>query len=318
MVAVERELPGGGGEITRAEIAAMRADPRFPSAMRHLAEGILETYSGNRLLNRLLSDRGRIVFGILALHFHFYADATGTGLTPTRLVQACEDTGVCSRGRARALLALMRWAGYLEPDLATSDRRKRPLVPTERMLKAYVRRWQLLLEAAAVLAPDDTALPKRADDPDLIRGLVIEMGLAFRNGFRLLDHVPALRQVAEQDGGFYVLLAIALSGPPGGGFPAAVPIGLSISALAARFHVSRAHTLHVLREAEAHGFLRRNGTGPASVICLPPLKAALEDFFATQIAFFTRCARRALNGGADGRHASKSSHGAMDIEARLS
>jgi hypothetical protein len=279
--------------ISPADIAATRADPFFPAAMRHLAQGLLDAYDGNRLLNRVLNDRGRVMFGLLALHLHFHADATGAGLTAARLGQLCEATAVCSRGRAKALLALMRWAGYLAPDQAASDRRKRPLVPTERMLASYRRRWRIQVEAAAMLARNRGLEVMPADEQRFVGGLAIEMGLAFRAGFRILDGVPALRPIAERDSAFFLVLAIALAGPPGAGIAPATPVKVSITSLAARFHVSRAHALYVLRTAQSGGLLVRDADNPAEVTCRPLLRSSFEDFFATTLTIVAHAARRA-------------------------
>ena len=41
---------------------------RFPAAMRLFAQGMISIYRGNRLLNALINDRGRMVIGYLALY----------------------------------------------------------------------------------------------------------------------------------------------------------------------------------------------------------------------------------------------------------
>lgn len=95
--------------------AAMIAHPGFPLALARLAGGMTSLYSGNRLLNRLLSDRGRNFFGLLLLYLDALPASEGGGLTSARLAALCTATGLCSRGRAKAMLALMSWGGYVAP-----------------------------------------------------------------------------------------------------------------------------------------------------------------------------------------------------------
>lgn len=111
--------------------AAVAAHPAFRPAVERLAGEISALYSGNRLLNRLLSDRGRNMLGLLVLYLDALPAAEGGGLTTARLVALCTATGLCSRGRTKAMLALMRWGGYVAPAPPGADRQVKPLVPQE-------------------------------------------------------------------------------------------------------------------------------------------------------------------------------------------
>jgi hypothetical protein len=279
-------------------IAALRAHPRFAEAARRCAQGIVDAYSGNRLLNSLLNDRGRVLFGLMTIHLHYYTDRTGTGLTPARMAQLCEETDICSRGRAKALLALLRWAGYLAPQPGGIDRRQRPLAPTERMLGGQIERWRRQFEAIAMVDPDGTAALAQLSDPDFVGRFACAMGLGYRAGFRVLDHAPGLKPFADSNNGFLLLASLALAGPRDGPMPASGPVDLSVSQLASRLHVSRAHVVQVLRKAEEEGLLvRTNHGGRPQVQCLPPLADALDGFFAASLAYLRECARRAMAEG---------------------
>src|SRR6185436_10862829 len=59
-----------GGPLSAAAMAQTRADPRLPEAIRTFARGMLGIYRGNRLLNMLINDRGRMAIGHLALYLH--------------------------------------------------------------------------------------------------------------------------------------------------------------------------------------------------------------------------------------------------------
>jgi len=134
---------------TREEVAALRRHPRFGEAMTASMRVPLDLYHGNRILNLITNDRGRYILAIFALHLHYSRrpQDPGSGLTATRLQTMCAEQGVCSFGRAGALIRLLRWTGYLTDAPATQDRRVRLLMPTERLFEIHRERWRRQLRA---------------------------------------------------------------------------------------------------------------------------------------------------------------------------
>jgi hypothetical protein len=164
------------GPVPTAVIEAIRGHPDFPAAMRQSVAELVGAHARNRLLNRLISDRGRALFGIYALDLHFDADKTGARPTPSRMAELCAETGVCSRGRVRALLLLLRWAGHLAPQAGSGDRRRRPLVPTAQMMTAYRSRWGRQLAIIAPIDPAAGTVAGRLDHPEVFARLALELG----------------------------------------------------------------------------------------------------------------------------------------------
>src|SRR5262245_20968108 len=103
--------PGFAGSTFAKEILdAVRAHPAFPQAARGQMLDVVGLYQGNRLLNTIMNDRGRMVVAYLCLYLHFFGpqgDPT-PGLTVSRLKKLCSDLGVCSPGRAETMVILMR------------------------------------------------------------------------------------------------------------------------------------------------------------------------------------------------------------------
>ncbi len=261
-------------------IEAIRRHPRFPETMRRSAAAIVAAHDRNRLLNRLISDRGRVLFGLLALSLHFDG---GGGLTPSRLAELCEQGGICSRGRVKALLVLLRWAGHLVPAEEGGDQRRRPLAPTAQMKAAYRARWRGQLEVIAPIVPEASLVAHHLDRPEIFESFALALGAAIRGGFRVLDHgAEALGRIADRDNGLLVLLRIALSGPADGPMPPATPVTVTVADLAAGARVSRSHVLNVLRDAEGAGLITRDvARGPTAVItCEALLAESLAGFFA--------------------------------------
>ncbi len=287
--------------VARMEI--FRASPDFPAAMERGARGLVQIYRGNRILNRILNDRGRVIFGLFVLYLDAIPDERGVGLTVTRIATLCQETGVCSRGRAKAMVMLMRWAGYLDMGPETgANRRQRPLAPTQRLLSEQITRWRKLLSALAVIYPPAEEVLARIDDPEFARILIREIGSRFHAGLRLLHFAPEVSVFAERDAGILIVMSLLISGTDGDVFPPEQPVPVPVAALARQFFVSRAHVLKLLREAETEGLIARTPSATGSVHLLEPLRSGMIAFFAAMLSTFADCGDCALatyGGGRD-------------------
>ncbi|QDP27384.1 hypothetical protein [Bradyrhizobium cosmicum] len=271
--------------------------------MRLSAAGAVAIYRTNTLLNLLLSDRARALFTHVALYLHFCGTDHGRpGLTVGAMKDLCMQLGLCSRGRCEALLVLMR-AGGLLAAATDPDRRRRLLIPTEKLLALHRSRWGLHFEAMQGLVPQAADyLAAVRNDPAFTEAFAIALGHRFVTGLRVLDNAPDLEPFAERNAGFVILFSLALSGNASDGFPPAAPVQLSINALAKDFGVSRKHVSSLLREAEARQLLMRSGAANNEVRLLPRGRDALEAMFATMYLYLAQCADEALGartGGAE-------------------
>ena len=136
---------------TPEAIAALRARPGFAHAMRTSSVGLVAMYQGGHLLNWLMDDRGRLLFAYFALYLDASRDPAdpSSGLTPTRMRTLVSEHSICSPGRATAMLSLMRFSGYLAPDVQAVDRRQRRLVATDKLRELLRKRWRLHFGAMA-------------------------------------------------------------------------------------------------------------------------------------------------------------------------
>jgi hypothetical protein len=280
-------------------IAALRAHRDFAQAMRASAAGLVAMYEGSHLLNWLMDDRARVVFGYFALYLHVTRDPedSASGLTPTQMKALCRDFDLCSPGRAVVILSLMRFAGYLAPDPRAADRRQRRLVATDKLMTLLRDRWRLHFAAMAPLLPDGEAMLASLDDPAFTRFLVIAMCTRFKAGFRFIAHAPGLSLFSERNAGMMILANLMTAGEEGDAMPPTGPVPVSISALARRFSVSRPHVLKLLRDAAEEGYIERFGD---SVVILPRLVEAAQTFFAVMFLLYADCAREAMRESAHG------------------
>lgn len=264
--------------------------------MRAAAAGMVAHYSGNRLLNQLMNDRGRALFTHHAVYLHFSrtpGDA-GSGLTVSRMKDLCVETQLCSRGRVEVMLGLFRAAGYLAPASEPVDRRRRLLVPTDKLLALHKQRFDMHFAAMESVLPEASAARAAFDDPDFMPAFARILGRHFRAGLRLLTHAPELLLFAERNAGMVILFCLLLAGEADDVFPPTRPVPVSISALGTKFGVSRKHVLKLLRDAEREGFLQRTGDRNDRVVLLPRVREGAQTFFATMFLYLARSAGEAL------------------------
>jgi hypothetical protein len=276
------------GPLAQAEIDAIRADPRFPDAIRVLAQGLISIYRGNRLLNALINDRGRMVIGYLALYLQDGGapDGRGSGFGVGQLKALCAATGMASPGRTAAMLALMRMSGYIESGRAPDDMRRHILLPTQRLRETHRERWRCVANAVRVVRPE-LAAAFDIGDPEFEASYVRYTADYFIRGMRVIDVAPELLLFSDRNAGMMILFSLLLAGEAGDTVPPRRPLAVSISALASRFGVSRVHVRSLFREAAAAGLIARD---ESHLVLKPMMIEACVNFFATTLLFVGHCA----------------------------
>ena len=293
MDASDPHRPGGwapDGPAMDGRIRAVQADPRFDAVLARAIEDVLSIYQARGWLSRIFVDRGHLVGGLVALYLHHvpHFGAEKPGLTTGRFQALCQTLGICSPGRAAALLSVMRTARYLEPEETAGDRRVRRLVPTERLVAFHWQRWSCFFPGAALAldVPPGDLLPQPHAREDAVAAIIRHVGRRFFNGFRLLHHAPELASMAESDGGiqlmslFYTFAAAASASASASGGTVregGISVPVSISACAGALGVSRAHIRKLLRAATDARLLV---PAAGAVVVGDALAAPLRNFYA--------------------------------------
>jgi hypothetical protein len=280
---------GVGGLPTAAELTRLQAHPQFAAAVVMATAGMADLYQGNRILNSLINDRARLLFGMLALDLHYSGQADGDiGFTVTQAQENCVAHGICSAGRAAAMIALMRFGGYIET-LPSRDRRRRLLGVTDKLVAAHQARWRRLFEAIALVRTEGKTALAALDRPAFTRIYARLLADDFRAGLRILvDSAPELALFAERNSGMVILFRLLADSGAG-----MEPVPVSISALAGRYGVSRAHVGKLLRDAENEDFLVLTDARGYCAALTPRLLTAANTFFATTFLYVGRCAAEA-------------------------
>jgi hypothetical protein len=144
-----------------------------------------------------------------------------------------------------------------------------------------------------VLLPEGAAARAALDRDDFLAALVRRGIEHYRSGLRALQFTLELRLFAERNAGLTILFSLVIAAAPDT-VPPRRPVRISISELARRFSVSRAHVLRLLRDAAVEGLIERTGAAQEAITLMPPLSNALERSVSTVFLFFAHCARAAM------------------------
>src|SRR5262245_49772081 len=142
--------------ISDTSVAELQLHPKFEAAAAASMRSSIELHQSGRLSNWILNDRARAWFGHALLYLHATARPGDpqSGLTPVRIKNLAVEAGICSPGRAAAMLSLMRAAGYLERAPVADDKRVRRLQPTAKLLDIQRQRLCRQFEAIAIVLPE--------------------------------------------------------------------------------------------------------------------------------------------------------------------
>jgi hypothetical protein len=279
---------------SREAVARLRAHPDFVRAMIASARGSVALHRNSRMVSWMLSDRARALLPYVV----FYLDATSrdddprSGLTVSRAKALCAETGICSPGRAAACMALLQFGGFIMPAPASADRRVRRLVPSEKLKAVQRERLVRQFGAIAIVMPEVADALPLVGDAGFERAFWRHVGEQFIGGVRVLDYAD-LGLFAERNAGMVILFSLMLAGQADDRTLPAGPLAIPLAEIARNFQVSRTHVLRLLRDAEAAGFLAREGA-PDRLRFLPPLVDALQDMFAALFLFMGGNACRAM------------------------
>jgi hypothetical protein len=276
-------------------MAAFRARPEFARYAVNIARTFIDQYVGNRFLNLISNDRGRMQVAHAVMYLHYARDPNDptSGLTSSRLKAFCTRYNMCSPGRTGAMLAVMQMAGHVAEAPAATDRRFRLLMPTAKLLDAFLTRWLAYFDALAEMMPETAGIAHAARTSDaFVQAYVRHVVEYYMAGHKLMDHVPQLNVFADANAGMLIFLSLFAAagsdGPPGEERVVQMPI----SELARRFGVSRAHVKQILRGAQDRGLLRMDdGIG---IRLMPQSFDAAYRLFSAMFALELHAGLRAL------------------------
>lgn len=203
-------------------------------------------------VSRLLRDMGRFAAGAWMIHL----EATPGGLTLARLSDLLEKTTVSGPGRARALMAYLRFIGYIEPETDMGDGRARRHRTTPTMRTAFRERLRRELAVRAAVDPVIPLALARFDDEETFNAFFVmlsEVSLAIME--LAAPRYNELDLFSERYAGMIILCEMLKRADPGDVFPPRGPLTFTVAELARRCETSRMQVAGLLKKARAAGFL---------------------------------------------------------------
>jgi hypothetical protein len=268
------------GPLSAEAVAALRAHPLLPDAVC-AAAGALVTIA--RRPPVIINDLGRLVIGNLALYLHYSRDPAdpSSGLSAGRLKALCAEHNVCSRGRALAVMALMRNAGDLVPATCQVDQRLRLLVPTEKLIEACRPYWEAIFRGMAVVIPGRSDAIAALQREDVLAAFLQVFGGYFCAGMRMFKLGQGLTPFAQRNAALAILLSLLVTSEQSARAGSPATVRISIADLARRFGVSRPQVVRVLDEAVEASLVERSAQDGLQVTVLPRLRNLTYDFYVT-------------------------------------
>lgn len=279
-------------DMNEAAIQAVWSRPGYEAVARRLAQLGAPEAADKGVIAHALRDSFRMASAMVALYLH----ATPGGLTYSRLLALGALSGNGGHGRTHALIAYMRFLGYIEPGASGEDGRERPYRPTPRMREAFRRYFLEHLEAIAPLSAEADTVRRliegdeRQFDAFMARvgeGMIV-IGMVGRES----PPEPDISLFSERRSGLTMLWRLLLSAPEAETWPSREAFPLSIADLARRCGVSRSHVQRLLKDAEAAGMLQVDGAGGVRATSL--LHQEVHSFMAMVVICFVGCARNLL------------------------
>jgi hypothetical protein len=283
------------------ELPTICGHPQFPAAMRTFAEKMVGLHSRNRMFSWFLNDRTLAILAhaAVSLDADMRDDDPRSGLTPGRIKSFCARAGLCSEGRATAILAFMRLTGHLVAETHPADRRITRLRPGEKLMETTRARTAHQFASAALVCPDIASGVERLADPAFERDVFTEFHSRFPMRPYVVEQFPEMRLFTDRDAGMMTLFVLMLGADPSDSMPPGKPVPLSIAALARQFGVSRTHVLRLIRDAEGAGMLTRVGDKGEQVAFAPRLREGLSNLVAALFQLAALCMWAAMGKAGD-------------------
>lgn len=283
----DRMLTDIAAAISEDEVRRLCAHPSFPAVARALAGQESPQGHDAGLLGHAMRDANRMTSAILAL----YLDATPGGLTHARLDALTDLAGVGGRTRAHAVIAYMRFLGYIAPDPAARDGRERRYRPTARMREAFQRYFIDRLTILQPLAPEmAAAIPRLTRDEDFSAFMaVLGEGLVIMGMLHRLNTGPSLDVFSRRRSGLLTLWRLLLSAPPEERWPPEQRFRASAIDLARKGAVARSHVQRLLRDGIEAEMLEVDADGWVRVT--PRLRVEVNTYVAILAIGLRYCCR---------------------------
>ena len=242
--------------------------PDLHAAIRQQSRLMQQTYDGNPRLASVFGSQHRWLMGqvALALHFRSCSSGKGRGIKSAEVLDAVSRHGVASRNTADAFLKEMLKYGFARYVPGATDKRTRPLEPTETSLEA-IHGWIGIHLATLDRLDHGRRLETYLGTPGALAALHpgIAEGLLSSASVRKPERTFSLFTWLHNGGVImdWLIAGIEETDADAERVPTAIA---SIAVMAQRLNLSRTHLSRKLKDAEALGSIGWQGRRGESVM----------------------------------------------------
>ncbi|HTT98152.1 MAG TPA: hypothetical protein VMF58_08880 [Rhizomicrobium sp.] len=267
--------------------ARLTNDPRYDDVLRRIVSEVLAFYDAEPKLNAAFQEIGTIGLALFAL----YLDSKG-GITHRRLTELSNTSTVMSRGRASAILGLLRYKGLARPEKAAPNGVQFHYLPSPELVRFFTRRIGLEYEALTLVEPAIRAFSDRWQSPGMLECFITNFGADLvRAGQEPLSELESIAGITRRRAGFQILCHLLMLADRGHAFPSLAPFEINVSEIARRFFVARPQVRRIVSELEKENFLARDGE---TFQFQPLLQSKFRRFMATIHVALMACAHDIL------------------------
>lgn len=242
--------------------------PGLHSAIRQQCRLLQQTYDSNPRLASVFGSQHRWLMGQVALSLHFRSctSGKGRGVNGAQVLDAVSRHGVASRNTADAFLKEMLKYGFARYVPGATDKRTRPLEPTETSLEA-IHGWIGIHLATLDRLDHGRRLETYLGTPGALAALhpAIAQGLLSSAHVRKPERTFSLFTWLNNGGVIMDWLIAGIEEIDAKAERVPTAVG-SIAAMAQRLNLSRTHLSRKLGDAEALGSIGWQGKRGESVM----------------------------------------------------
>ncbi|MGL4406516.1 MAG: hypothetical protein ACRCT6_12190, partial [Notoacmeibacter sp.] len=269
-------------------ILAFRNCSNFKAALPRYHELMTHFYSGNLMLNKVVTEAWRFEMLVYALHLYDSRDPANprSGLTLTNLEKICVAQKCASPGRVRAIIGIMWLGGFIKRYRSKLDSRIVHFEPSQDFI-AIVEGWNnRIFQIIDAVYPEG----KLAECHALHQRFGWEMrkggAQGLLDGWKLLDPFPEVFHFVSRDGGWMLLLHCAFEALRLGNGTHIAPVSVDLAEFGVRFGVSRSHLRRLLEAAYKSGLLSAPPQNGSHIVLAPELLASYLTCMASELDFF--------------------------------
>jgi hypothetical protein len=235
----------------------------------------------NALIQRFAREEEVYWIGAYIMWCHFARDEEG--LTTSRVQAFCKAHGLASPNRIVALMAFLRYGGYLRPLAKSTDRRKRLFELAPRAVSTAKSGYAVHLSAISILIGKPDLVDLYWQDDLLLECIVSSSLRRFIDHGSILGFIPEMRLFTQRMSGYDILMRL-LARQQFQGTSSNEAVFFPFDEVAKSSRVSRAHVRRLMIDAERHGFVKLQANGGKAVRLLPKATQSVAYLASLQLA----------------------------------